>query len=385
MVRSLALLLILGAAAPAGANVAAVRFQGGSTIKLAAVPHLPAASIPGFLAVARPLVELGPIAVIPTPTGVAIVSEVAPHAGWVRTDGSGEATTAFLKDQGTAFESRRQAAAKSGDYTELYSFLASAFDETTQPNNTSFVASPSAATTLDAAIIAADRNVWRSTRGNKKLTLFVQLDGKTIDSAVAASLRRGAKLERLFRQGSRAHKAAVETLIPVLGAADNAGVKRDYHYSFNGSGSNIFVELTGTKTAITRSLANTKVLKSWLARPGGALDGNRLYMASPIAHGKYVSGESTVYIRRGKSPWLKVGPAEIKPTYADAPATLPIEIESLEELPYSRVGRDALNGLSPGLKWEDMLEDMKSYYKPKPNDPGFLPTDIVTVVRLRRR
>ena len=49
--------------------------------------------------------------------------------------------------------------------------------------------------------------------------------------------------------------------------------------------------------------------------------------------------------------------------------------------------KKVLDGLDPGLTWEEMLAQMKSYYPPRPDkqDPGFKETDIVTVIRYRLR
>ncbi|MBI3553744.1 MAG: FAD-dependent oxidoreductase [Elusimicrobia bacterium] len=228
-------------------------------------------------------------------------------------------------------------------------------------------------------VLPEDHTAWVSLKDGDRAHLYVRVDSLALNAAVREALAKGASEKSLYRQGSKAHRLAQRLLAPVEKAAaglEKEGLKWAANYNFNAAGSTILVEFAGTKGQIMEALQGSDIYKAWLGNGQEALPGNELYMRDQGAYQNAVTGVSTVYLRKGADKGYRAGPGQIKNAAGEL---LPVTFESVEEVPYSKIGTRVLNGLSAGLTWKEMFATMESYY------PDFAAEDVVTVIRYRRR
>lgn len=238
-------------------------------------------------------------------------------------------------------------------------------------------------------LIAADSAAWDALGAGDRAVYFAYADSAEFDAAVRRAVARGAKGAKLY-DSAYLKRLGLKTFAKFSEkgeALKKRGVESNWSYSFTESGSTFFVQIKGAKKDIEALAKTIPLKKAWLGREGESIARNRLFMANAQAFENAANGVSTVYIRRGAGFGYDKGRGRIVTKDGDQEIELPVEFESVQEMRYQDVGPDVLDGLAPGLTWDEMLSQMKQYYPPKPerNDPGFSADNVVTVIRYRRR
>ncbi len=228
-----------------------------------------------------------------------------------------------------------------------------------------------------------DQKIWKSFGNNDEVLVYGYLDNEDLQAVIAKALKRDHQSEAsIYEKGGPVEEAAYKSFLDFKhqsqkAAALDKGYDWSYRFAYTVRGSDLLIQASGPKWLVQKVLKTLKLKTVWLGEEGDALPGNTIPVTDRGIIQATKDGARTVHVIPATKLGLQIGLARME--MKDGSDGVDIHVLYMDEIPFSRIAAEDVDGVSWGLTQEQLFSLLRA------DAPALEPDSPVTVINIQRR
>ncbi len=228
-----------------------------------------------------------------------------------------------------------------------------------------------------------DQKIWGNFRKNDEVIVYGYLDNKDLQAVIAKALKRDHQSEAsIYETGGPVEEAAYKSFLDFKhqsqkAVAQDKGYDWTYRFAYTVRGSDLLIQASGPKWLVQKVLKTLKLKTLWLGEEGDPLPGNTISVTDRGIIQATKDGARTVHVVPTTNLGLQIGLARME--MKDGSDGVDIHILYIDQIPFSRIAAEDVDGVSWGLTQEQLFSLLRA------DSPELEPDSKVTVINIQRR